>query len=104
MATAPVARASNEVLIQMDVDDYLRLLDWTGRELRADKPGAIPNHLAPILQRLDIEESRWLATVAEFGRRFKRAVGTAAQMMELAGQVGRHWLHGIRYCRVLFAA
>ncbi len=28
------------------------LLDWTGRELRRDKRGAIPDELAPILDRL----------------------------------------------------
>ncbi len=28
------------------IASYVMLLDWTGRELRADKRGAIPEHLA----------------------------------------------------------
>jgi hypothetical protein len=33
------------------------LLDWTGRELRRDNRGAIPENLAPILDRLGIDRS-----------------------------------------------
>jgi putative transposase len=33
------------------------LLDWTGRELHRDKRGAIPENLAPILDRLGIDRS-----------------------------------------------
>jgi putative transposase len=31
------------------------LLDWTGRELRAEKRGAIPENLAPIMERLALK-------------------------------------------------
>jgi len=31
--------------------DYLELVDWTGRILRADKQGAIPHNTLPILNR-----------------------------------------------------
>jgi putative transposase len=31
------------------MSNHVVLLDRTGRELRADKPGAIPDHLAPIM-------------------------------------------------------
>jgi hypothetical protein len=39
-------------LFAIEVCGYVILLDWTGRELRADKRGAIPDHLAPIMERL----------------------------------------------------
>jgi len=41
--------------LAMDLDDYLALLDWTGRKMVEGKKGSIPEHLAPILRRLDIE-------------------------------------------------
>ena len=41
----------------MNSEQYIMLLDWTGRELRADTPGAIPEHLAPILERLGINRA-----------------------------------------------
>ena len=35
--------------------DYFALVDWTGRAIRADKRGAIPATIEPILQRLGVE-------------------------------------------------
>ena len=47
-------RASLKGFLSISLSRYLQLLDWTGRQLRSDKRGAIPRHLAPILQRLGI--------------------------------------------------
>jgi hypothetical protein len=38
----------------MTLEEYLQVLDWTGREIRADKRGAIPADLQPILERLQV--------------------------------------------------
>ena len=48
-------RASNKGFLSISVTDYLALLDWTGRSIRADKRGAIPDHLAPILSRIGLD-------------------------------------------------
>jgi hypothetical protein len=44
---------------------YLALLDWTGRQVRSDKRDAIPDHLAPILERLRIRSGHWLVMNGE---------------------------------------
>ncbi len=36
--------------------DYLKLLDWTGRQFRTDKRGVIPAGCTPILNLLDYSE------------------------------------------------
>ena len=36
-------------------EDYLNLVDWTGKIVRDDKHGAINQQLPPILERLNIE-------------------------------------------------
>ena len=56
------------------------LLDWTGREIRENKCGAIPDNLAPILDRLGLDRSNWVKTVREFGRMFKQAAGRASSL------------------------
>ncbi len=38
----------------MSFEQYLMLLDWTGRQPHQDKPGSIPTELRPILERLNI--------------------------------------------------
>jgi len=46
--------------------DYLELVDWTGRFMRDDKWGFIDNELPPILTRLHIVPERWRLNVTQF--------------------------------------
>jgi len=57
------------------LDDYLELLDWTGRTIREDKRGAIDSNLPPILNRLHIEPKNWLYSAQHFERSFKAFAG-----------------------------
>ena len=59
-------RASDKGILSMTLEDYLKLLDWTGRQLRRDKRGSIPRNLAPILDRLNIDSEHWLQQVEQF--------------------------------------
>lgn len=52
--------------IPFSFTDYLTLVDWTGRAVRNDKRGAIPLHLPPILQRLNLDHKRWLSSATQF--------------------------------------
>ena len=68
-------RASNKGCLQMTLDEYLRLLDWTGRQLRRDKAGRIPAQFAPILELLDCSAETWLDLVKNFRKRFRAEAG-----------------------------
>ena len=60
----------------MSLDDYLKLLDWTGRQFRTDKRGVIPMTCAPILDRLDCSEETWFDLVRNFRKRFRNEAGS----------------------------
>jgi hypothetical protein len=70
-------RASNNGCLFMSLDQYLQLLDWTGRQVRRDKPGAISSDLKPIMERLDCTVESWLDFVRNFRRRFRTEAGRA---------------------------
>ena len=57
------------------LDQYLKLLDWTGRQIRKDKVGAIPKDCAPILDRLECRAETWMDFVKNFRKRFRNEVG-----------------------------
>ena len=59
----------------MTLDQYLELVDWTGRQLRTGKAGRVPPDLLPILGRLDCRQAVWLELVKNFRRRFRRLAG-----------------------------
>jgi REP element-mobilizing transposase RayT len=52
-------------------EDYLMLVDWTGRVVREDKRGAIDDKLPPILERLNIEVNAWLKQASQFEQQHK---------------------------------
>ena len=84
-------------------DEYLSLVDWTGREIRVGKRGAIPAELSDILNRLPINQGHWLDTVQGYGGLFHRVVGRIEAMMDMARLTGKRWLGGVRAGRVAFS-
>ena len=56
-------------------EDYLQLVDYTGRIIRHDKRGAISDHIPPILERLCIEPQTWLANSTGFEKNYQKHFG-----------------------------
>jgi REP element-mobilizing transposase RayT len=78
---------------RLTVDEYLTLVDATGRLIRKGKRGAIPPELAPILSRLDLTVDAWLATMLGwrmFG--YSSALGHATTRAAEAGKRGLKWI------------
>ncbi len=71
-------RLTNELQngILFSYEEYLALIDWTGRIIRSDKLGYIDNALPPILDRLQITVDQWRINTTQFEvihpRRFNR--------------------------------
>jgi REP element-mobilizing transposase RayT len=68
-------RASDKGFLPVSVEEYLALVDWTGRQIVRGKCGAIPPHLPPLLERTGIAAENWLPLVTRFGRLFHRVAG-----------------------------
>mgnify|MGYP001819254158 CR=1 FL=1 len=96
-------RASNKGFLSMRLDDYLMILDWTGRQVRRDKRGVIPAEVAPILDRLGVSDEHWIDCVKNFGRWFHRAAGGVKALSDEAARAGKHWLQGVARCGQAFA-
>jgi REP element-mobilizing transposase RayT len=55
-----------QIGISFNFDEYLSLVDWTGRIIRSDKRGHIDNILPPILARLRISPDQWRVNTTQF--------------------------------------
>ena len=88
-------RASDKGIVPVSLDEYLRLLDWTGRKIVARKGGSIPADLAPILDRLAIHQSSWFDSVERFDKKFGHTVGSVEGMAKKAERLGRRWFRGM---------
>jgi hypothetical protein len=102
LCAATSRRASDKGMLPITLDDYLELLDASGRMLRDDKSGAIPAELAPILQRLGIRPTAWSDLVENYHEWFGHIVGAPGTVARRAAQVGRHWFRGQSKCAAAF--
>ena len=82
-------RASNKGCLSMGLGDYLQLLDWTGRQIRSDKRGAMPANLEPLFERLGISTEVWVDCVLNFRKWFRSSVGRP-KSMEAAAHTSGH--------------
>ncbi len=76
----------------LSLETYLTLVDWTGRAMRADKPGSIPEDLAGILERMDLDTEHWVQSVKRYGSLFYRIAGRADRLASAARKAGQRWL------------
>src|SRR5690606_13335704 len=79
--------------VPVTLEQYLKILDWTGRQVRAGKPGAISPDVAPILERMGISADGWYELTTSFRDLFSYAAGAAEAMAEFAEEIGRRWFH-----------
>ncbi len=84
----------NDVCIPITKAAYFELVDWTGRCIRNDKRGAIPHNVAPLLDRININEHEWLRQTRYFEARFKRVAGNWESIKRAAKRLGKHWFQG----------
>jgi hypothetical protein len=86
----------------LSLEEYLMVLDDTGRELAKGKRGRIPQHLRPILERVSINPDNWLMTSRRFGGLFPRVAGKVQKMRAAATLAGRNWFKGLSAAAVCF--
>jgi hypothetical protein len=77
----------------LSVDEYLNLLDATGRSLARGKRGEIDARMAPILARLDLRVEDWLATMLGWRMLWGgSAIGTWASRQVEAARRKLDWI------------
>ena len=95
-------RASDKGLLAMTLDEYLQLLDATGRVIQPGKSGSIPAHLVGILDRLGIRADMWSTVISGYEKLFGYIVGAPRQLVCRAQKAGRRWYRGISACTSTF--
>ena len=88
--------------IAFKLSDYIELVEWTGRQIRAGKRGFIGEQQPPILERLNIETKHWAYLSTQFESHFKVVVGSAFTVKASLKHFKRQWMQGYGQCLELF--
>ena len=73
--------------------EYIELVDWAGRQLRPDEPGAIQAAAPSALRRIG-DDQAWINQMRGIESRYWRAVGAADTLLDKAREIGQRWLKG----------
>ena len=80
--------------IPFDLNDYLELVDWGGREIKHNKRGYIPSHAPPILTRLKMDVTPVLDYLGRADQPVFGALGPVSKLRAFAQSVGRSFIKG----------
>ena len=83
-------------------EDYLELVDWTGRALRPDKRGQIGARYPRILDRLNIDGEHFISCADRLLKAFGSAIGAPEALTSVCARRQTKYLRGIRTARALF--
>ena len=97
-----VSAGNNDRAMPYSFEDYLQLVDWTGRCVRADKRGFIAEALPPIARRLGIDGEAWQRAMRPSGNVFGRAMGKLDHLRLHASTLGQAWIRGLQASHKLY--
>jgi len=100
---AQVLRQNEEAGLPFNLQDYLDLLDTSGRSMHPTKRGAIPETSPRLLESLGLAPGEWLKSVAELHARFRLFIGAPHRLSALAENRGWRWIRGQTAARRLYA-
>jgi hypothetical protein len=90
-------------ILQITTDQYLDLVDRSGRILKTNQHGFIDPDLVPILLRIGANPNAWVNTISQFDSRFRIAAGLLSSLRTFARQLGRRWVIGLTAAKVAFS-
>jgi REP element-mobilizing transposase RayT len=88
--------------IPFSAQDYVELVDWSGRIRRKGKLGAIDTSLPGIATRLKIDAAAWNAAMQSGNTIFGRAMGKLDRLRLHARTLGQSWVKGLRNSERLY--
>jgi len=101
-AIEAMAGCVRERKLSITLREYTELTEWAGRSIIHPDKASIPRHLAPILDRLNLQSNHWLKLVENYGRHYNRVVGPIELIRQKAKQLNKRCLQGISSAKLFY--
>ncbi len=86
---------NHEQDIPFALDDYLSLVETTGRAIIDDYKGHIPSKLPDILQRMGLNNDTWLNQIKYFDKWYYKAIGTVDNLKKYCQALKQKYIKGL---------
>lgn len=97
----PLAGSIGSAISVATTDQYLELVEWTGRALHSRKRGVAAEETPTLIRRLGLRSQQWCLQVPATESHYWRAIGCLESLMYAANMAGHRWLCGISMARRL---
>ena len=98
----PVNQSSDESLYSFNLNDYLALVEWTGRAIVHPSKVSIPPQISSIIQRLNLQQGNWLGQIQRLCDGNPTMMGSIDKLREKAQTLKKQWVKGIGQARLLY--
>ncbi|WP_196138418.1 transposase [Aliikangiella sp. G2MR2-5] len=98
----PVNQSSDNSLYSFNLNDYLALVDWTGRAIVHPNKASIPPHISSIIQRLNLQQGHWLDQIQRLCNSNPTMMGSIDKLREKAQTIKKRWVKGIGQAKLLY--
>lgn len=76
-------------------EEYHRLVQWTGQQIRQDKKGYLSLETSSLLNQLSVHPETWIANAKSFETRYSWLVGSFEKINAFLKKSSRQWVKGI---------
>ena len=88
-------RNYNKQDIPFALDDYISLVETTGRVIISEHKGYIPEKLPDILLRLGLNNDTWLNQIKYFDKWYYKAIGTVDNLKKYCQTLKQKYIKGL---------
>ncbi|VAW33311.1 hypothetical protein MNBD_GAMMA01-1030, partial [hydrothermal vent metagenome] len=81
--------------IPFTLDDYLTLIDCTGRAIVGESKDYIPAELPDILARMGLNSNIWLDEIRYFDTWYYKAIGNIENLRKYCKSINQKWIKGL---------
>jgi len=100
--TGDTHQKNNHEHIPYNFTEYIQLVDWTGRQIRAGRPGYLKNDIPPIFAQLKMNTAAWLHNCTHLEQTYHRVIGCSARIQEFCDKFRQQRVAGITAARLAF--
>jgi len=91
-----------ERMLPMSLNDYIELVEWTGKSIVHPQKASIPPQVSSCLQRLNLQQNHWLKQIENFSQNYCHVVGPVEQIRAMAKQLKLRYMKGISAAKLLY--
>ena len=88
--------SARKPILSVTTNNFLELLDFTGREYHKDKPGIISGNIAPILDVMGISQKQWFERLKNYGKWYYRVLGPLIDLKDKLIATKQRWFKGVK--------